>query len=182
MGKDNMETNKRTWEESLKVGEIAEDVFAEYMTYLGKDIQDVRYIKAWQAKDIDYLVYDDDKDMYTVEVKNDCLIGKMWVSRLRRFFIEDIQNTKINSDGFFRYCECDVLVYYDSIKELMYFIDWNELREYINYFYYESVDKDRVEYVSGKNSLGYGVYIDKCEQWFMDNDKYFKVVDMKDVK
>ena len=179
-----MTTSKvtKTWEESLKVGEIGEDVFAEYMNYLGdNEIIDVRYDKAWQVKDIDYLVYSDNEDMYTVDVKTDCKIGEMRVSKYRRFFIEDIQNVRINSDGFFRYCEADILAYYDSIKELMYLVDWNELKEYINYFYYESVNKNRVEYVSGNNSLGYGVYIDKCEQWFNDNDKYFKVVNMKEV-
>lgn len=170
------------FEQKLIIGEIGEDVFAEYMHYLGDNyIVDVRQDKEFQAKDIDYVVYSDDEDMYTVEVKTDMKIGEMRISKYRRFFIEDVQNVRVNSDGFFRYCEADILAYYDSIKELMYLVNWNDLKDYINYYYYSNPDSSRVEYVYGNNSAGYGVYIDKCEQYFIDNDRYFKVVDMKEV-
>lgn len=174
---------KRTFEESLEIGEIGEYAFYEYMNYIDSDIDvvDVRNDKIYQAKDIDYLVYSDNEDMYSVEIKTDCLVGKMKVSKYRRFFIEDVQNIRIGSDGFFRYCEADILAYYDSIKELMYLVDWNDLKDYINYFYHNNYDSSRVEYVKGHNSLGYGVYIDKCKEWFNDNEKYFKVIDMKEV-
>jgi hypothetical protein len=89
---------------------------------------------------------------------------------------------RINSDGFFRYCEADILVEYDKINELMYLFDWKSMKEYINYFYVENMDRNRVDYIYINDcSAGYGVYILKFQQWMINNNRYFKIIDIKEV-
>jgi uncharacterized protein YpmS len=169
---------KRTFEDSLEVGEIGEQVFVKYMDSLNNFIVDVRKVKEFQAKDIDYLVYTDD-DMIAFEIKTDEQFGTMRNKNYSRFFIEDIQNVNINSNGWFRVCFADVLTIYDSINCVMYMMLMKDLREYIDLY---KKDIKRMEYNTIKTgAAGYCVYINKFYQWLQDNDRYNKIVDIKEV-
>jgi len=166
---------KQIFENALKVGEIGEDVFIDYMEELNNFIVDVRTVPEYQKQDIDFLVYTDD-DILSFEIKTDEQFGLMRNKNYARFFIEDIQNVNINSDGWFRCCAADVICIYDNINCVMYFMLMQDLREYINTYY--GRDNKRVDYIdSNSNSKGYGVYINKFYDWLRDNDRYNLIIE-----
>lgn len=184
----------KTWykdfDETLTKGKVGEEAFVQLVKRLDNVvIYDVRgnEFDFCRKRDIDFIIfiYDEDNkiDCKLIEVKTEYSYGKLnkeYNKHLQRFWIEDISSQKQNSDGWFRYCQCDVMVNMDAINNVMYMFDFAGLKEYIDLFYKK--DSKRVEYKKLEyGSAAYVVNIQLFIKWLDDNDKYIKVVNMKEV-
>ena len=163
------------WKNDLEIGSKQESKFETFMKSFGYLVQDVSQIKEYQDKDIDYICNRSNISK-TFEVKQDKTLAKFGYN-IRRLCIEDISSIKdrfgnvINSDGWFRICKADYIVIGNSETE-MYMYKFDDVREYINLF---KGDKDRVIYYQLGNSMMFGLYQKKFDDWLIDNDRVCKV-------
>lgn len=162
-----MEFNKVTnvsFNDNLDKGSIAEAVFEQHMNVLEYKFQDVRKDKEYQKIDVDYLV-----DDMKIEIKADFCFGSYnWEKQ--RFFMETVQNRRINSAGWMKISECDVLGIYDAINKIMYYMLMEDIKEYINLY---SNDTNRMMYIQIKNGAeGWGININAFWDWLINNEKF----------
>ncbi|MDW5300635.1 MAG: hypothetical protein SA378_10950 [Sedimentibacter sp.] len=178
----------KTWykdfSETLDKGEIGESAFIQLAKGLDNVVvYDCRKFDFCRKRDIDFIIFiydEDDKiDCKLIEIKTEYSYGK-YSKDMQRFWIEDISSQKQNSDGWFRYCSCDIMVNVDAINNVMYMFDFNGLKTYIDLYYgndSKRVDYKKLEY----GSTAYVVNIQLFLKWLEDNGKYYKIVDMKEV-
>ncbi|MEL7646990.1 MAG: hypothetical protein AAGU76_02800 [Sedimentibacter sp.] len=161
-----------TFKQTLQKGEQGEVAFIQYCESKNIPLIDVRNDKEFQKIDVDFIVGNKGT---RVEIKTEYSYGKYSKDK-QRFYVEDISSQSINSDGWYRYCQADILVDFDALNNIMYFFRLVDLKEYIETFYEK--DKKKVDYVKlQKGSCGYVVYIQPFLQWLNDNNKYNEIIE-----
>lgn len=160
-----------TFKQTLQKGEAGEIAFQNYCTSKNKIILDVTNDKAYQKLDIDYV----GNNGIRYEIKSEYSYGK-YSAKMQRFYIEDISSQSINSDGWYRYCQADIIVNYDAVNSILYMFKLQDLKQYINTYYEKDVK--RVDYCKLKfGSCGFLIYIQQFLQWLQDNNKYNEVIE-----
>lgn len=120
-----MSTNK-VWHECNKVGNKGEELFKDAMQARGHKVFDVRDIKEYQKKDIDYLVQKRNTNKkYSFEIKSD---SRMWETG--NFVVEKWENLN-KSKGWFYKCKARFLVICDVEREILYMFKFSLLRDYV---------------------------------------------------
>lgn len=160
-----------TFQETLLKGEQGETAFQNYCKSKNIPLLDVRQDEGYQKLDIDFVTNKGTR----CEVKTEYSYGK-YPKGKQRLYIEDISSQSINSDGWYRYCQADVIINYDAINSIMYMFRLADLKQYINTYY--EVNKQKVDYAKlAYGSCGYLIYIQPFLQWLNENNKYIEVIE-----
>jgi hypothetical protein len=170
----------KSFDETKTKGEVGEDAFIQLIKGLEDVIlYDVREFDFCRKRDIDFIVFvydEDDKITCSlIEIKTEFAYGT-YSKEKQRFYIEDISSQKQNSDGWYRYTQCDIMANFDAVNKIMYYFKFEDLKEYIELFYKK--DNKRVDYIKIQySSAGYVVNIKNFYEWLQDNNKYNKVIE-----
>lgn len=146
------------FKKELGKGKECEQHFYDYFTARGHHCYFV------DEKDVDFIVTTKKGRQLKVDVKRGANFGKHAYHK-QRMVVEDIQNIRIGSDGWFRYDADDLYICLDDIiNKKFYLYQMGDLREYIaEYKGYTSY----VLYGELQNSLCYFVYIEKFFDWLL---------------
>ena len=165
------------WNKDLEIGKIGEDRFTNFMVKFGYKVENLSKIPEYQAIDVDFKVTNTKGTTNLFEVKRDKTLAKFDYDR-RRLCIEDISSIKdklgivVNTAGWYRKCKSDYIIIDGSDNEL-YMYKLSDIKEYINLYY--GKDESRVVYYPLGNSMMFGLYQKKFDNWLIDNDKICKV-------
>lgn len=163
-----------TFKQTLQKGVQGENAFINYCKSKNIPLLDVRLDKQYQRLDVDFV----DNNLIRYEVKSESSYGK-YPAKMQRFYIEDVSCQSINSDGWFRYCQADVIANYDATNLILYMFKLDDLKQYIDTFH--EVDKGKVDYCKLKyGSCGFLIYIQPFLKWLNDNGKYNQIIDNSD--
>lgn len=156
-----------SFEGELLKGKECEKHFYDFFTNRGLQLTFV------DKKDVDFEVVKRNGDIVNVDVKRGDLFGKYATDR-QRMVVEDIQNIRINSPGWYRYDEDDLVIALDDIiNHKFYLYKMGDLREYIEQ--YKNGYSARVMYGNLGNSKVYYVYIEKFYKWLQEHEKFNRV-------
>ena len=108
-----------------QLGRKGEKAVYNYLISHNYDVQNVSSDPCYWPKDIDFLATKDGKTT-SIEVKNCQCIG-----RTGNLFVEHTQDIDSGEPGWFLITEAQQLFYRDDINGIVYVIDMNDLREYI---------------------------------------------------
>lgn len=137
----------------LKTGEIGEVKTIEYLQKenFTQDIVDVRDNKFWRDNDVDFILICKNGDLLKIEVKTDTQAHLS-----KNIVYEYMSNKHYKTKGCFEKTKCDVMFYYLSEIDKLYYINMYNLREYIKN------EKDNLREVNmGDYALGYLLRIKK---------------------
>lgn len=164
------------WKKDLDIGSKQESKFETFMKSFGYVVEDLSKVKEFQQIDVDFRVTNKKGISNLFEVKQDKTLAKFGYDK-RRLCIEDISSIKdrfnnvVSTAGWYRKCKADYLVIGNNDSK-MYMYKLADVREYIDLF---TGDKDRVIYYQLGNSMMFGVYQQKFDEWLIDNNKICKV-------
>lgn len=164
------------WKKDLEIGSKQESKFEVFMKSFGYVCEDLSDVKEYQDIDCDFKVTNTKGVTNLFEVKQDKTLAKFGYDR-RRLCIEDISSIKdrygnvINTDGWYRKCKSDYIVIGNNDSK-MYMYKLADVREYIGLF---AGDKDKVIYYQLGNSMMFGLYQKKFDEWLIDNNKVCKI-------
>ena len=179
------------WKKDLEIGSKQESKFETFMKSFGYVVEDVSKVKEYQQIDVDFKVTNSKGISNLFEIKQDKTLAKHDYVR-RRLIIEDISSVKdrygnvVNTNGWYRKCKADYIIISNGDSK-MYMYRLEDIKEYIDLF---AGNKDRVIYYQLGNSMMFGLYQKKFDEWLIDNNKICKVfyldsnkcVSRKDVK
>ena len=110
------------FEKMNQQGLEVQEIVRKHLAKRGNRLIDVSQDKAYQKKDIDFLVYKGDK-MTTLEVKKDKNLF-----RTRNIFVEcGFQRGNYFSSGWLSYCEADYICYFDTAANRGVIVDREKL-------------------------------------------------------
>ena len=109
----------------LSQGRKTEIKIAKWFESKGFTVEDVSGQEYYQQRDIDFIVYDKNNKARTVEVKSDEVQHKT-----QNLFIEHGMERECGwCDGWFHYCEADILCYHDNVKNVGQLYDWPKTKQ-----------------------------------------------------
>lgn len=110
-----------SFELCLQIGKSAENYVADYLTAAGHIVEDVSYEAAYMSKDIDFLLYKNNK-YTTLEVKSDSKINQTG----NLFFEVGFDRTTGYYDGWFRKCEAAYICFCDTCGGKCYIVRFDK--------------------------------------------------------
>ena len=164
------------WKKDLEIGKKQESKFEIFMKSFNYIVEDVSKIPEYQQIDVDFKVTNSKGVSNLFEVKQDKTLAKHDYVR-RRLIIEDISSVKdrygnvVNTNGWYRKCKADYIIISNGDSK-MYMYRLEDIKAYIDLF---AGNKDRVTYYQLGNSMMYGLYQKKFDEWLIDNNKICKV-------
>ena len=112
---------------SKNKGKIGEQLFASTMAAKGYKVVDVSNNPDYWHKDIDFIITSSTTGITkTFEVKWD-----YWTGTTGNIFIETDNIHSKGGQGWFKFCQADVLAYGDANNKKFYMIDMQKLREHL---------------------------------------------------
>lgn len=164
--------NMNKWNKDLKAGKAGEQKVANTLINRGWQLEDVSDNKAYQKKDIDFIIYKNEDDEHiTIEVKSDTRIHSTG-----NFFIETIQNAEQNKVGWFYYCKADYLFYLDTVKQVIYSFKLEDLKEYIAY----NTDLRQAALRDTYKTV-YGILVNQYSFffWLKEQNKFYQILEVE---
>ena len=149
--------------EDLEFGKIGENKTVKYLKSQDwiYEIEDVREDKFWQKHDVDFKITDIYSNIFKIEVKTD---RQAHISK--NVVFEVTSNKKYGTQGCFIKCKAEVMFYYFSEVDELYYIYVNMLKDYVE------ENKNNLRLVSmGDNALGYLLRMNKL----LEKEIMFKV-------
>ena len=137
------------------VGRRGEEAVYNYLIKHNYEVQNLTNDPAYWPKDIDFIATKDGKAT-SIEVKN-CLI----ISRTGNIFVEHTQDIDTNEKGWFCITEAEELFYRDDRNGVVYIIDMDDLREYIQDIKKDLPERKAKPNAVGKVAVGYLVSIEE---------------------
>jgi hypothetical protein len=128
------------WSEDLNRGAKGEAIVKDYLISLGSDVIDVSKIKKYQDIDVDIIV----NKTFLCEIKSDDKINATG-----NIYCEMVSNLRIKSPGYMIKCQAEKLLYYDTVGNILYEIDFKAMKQYV-----EDNKRNLKEVKGGDNSLG----------------------------
>lgn len=117
----------RNFNSTLYQGNEGQNKIKEYLESQGYIVIDKSEDEEYQSKDIDFLYSKDGLSFCSLEVKSD---NRMYETG--NIAVELAMHRKSGrKNGWYHYCEADVLCFYDVISNIGYFIDWVKLKKEI---------------------------------------------------
>lgn len=119
------------FQKSLKIGKRAEAQVYYHLHHEKKQtLVDVSGYKEYQEKDIDYIIHRQNGKPITLEIKHDSKL-----KYTKNIFIETAWDRKTGrTAGWGKYCEADLICFYDMELRRGYIFDWKKLKEYAKEF------------------------------------------------
>jgi len=117
------------FKQDLKTGEKGEDVVVRYLYSLPDTefILDVRYIRGYQAHDIDFVMYTKKKKVIPIEVKTDTM-----AHRTGNIAYEVFSNKHWKTEGCLEKTKAKFVFYYLIHTGELYYINVKRLRDHVN--------------------------------------------------
>ena len=115
--------------EDIETGKIGEKKTLDFLNSLDMTyrVEDVTEDELWQKLDVDFLQIVKDGEIYRIEVKTDTIAHKSG-----NIVYEHTSNIKYNTKGCFEKTKSDIMFYYLSEVDELYYINIYELRKYVN--------------------------------------------------
>lgn len=111
----------------LEQGKLTEIKIAKWLEANGLRVEDVSDDKRYRKRDIDLKVYDKKGIPFTMEIKSDEI-----QSRTQNLFIEKGMERRNGwKNGWFFYCEANVLCFHDNVNDVGQFYDWKKIKSEI---------------------------------------------------
>ena len=139
--------SKEKFLSDLEFGKIGEEKTLDFLNSLDMThkVIDVREDKICQKNDVDFIQIAKDCEIYKIEVKTD---RQSHISK--NIVFEVISNKKYNTEGCFSKCKADIMFYYFSEVDELYYINVQLLKDYV-----EENKKDLRLVPMGDDALGY---------------------------